>query len=109
MRRMTRDPRLWAALSYALGVLSGVLVLVYEKQDQYIRFHAMQSVLTFATVALVGLVLPTVPIVGDIGPVRVLYWASVFFLWILLMAKAVRGEAYRVPYLGDLAHAMSSK
>jgi len=109
MRGMARDPRLWRALSYGLGVLSGVLVLVYEKQDRYIRFHAMQSVLTFTAVALLGLILPTIPIVGDMGPVRGLYWAAVLFLWILLMAKAVMGEAYRVPYIGDLAHAMSSK
>lgn len=109
MRPMARDPRLWAALSYGLGLLSGAVVLVYEKQDQYIRFHAMQSVLTFAAVALIGLVLPTVPIIGDMGPVRGLYWTAVFCLWLLLMAKAVMGEAYRLPYIGDLAHAMSSK
>lgn len=105
---MKRDPKLWAALSYALGLLSGIIVLAVEKEDLYVRFHAMQSVLTFAAVAFLYVLLPTVPIVGGLGPVRVAFTMAVFFLWGLLIVKALMGEAYRLPYIGDVAHAMSA-
>lgn len=106
---MTRDPKLLAGLAYALGLVSGVIVLAVEKRDQYVRFHAMQSVLAFAAIALLYLLLPTVPVVGDFRGLRVAYTAGVAALWLLLMVKALQGEAYRLPYIGDLAHAMSSK
>jgi uncharacterized membrane protein len=105
---MKRDPKLWAALSYALGLLSGIIVLAVEKDDLYVRFHAMQSVLTFSAVAFLYVLLPTVPIVGGVGPIRVAFTMAVFFLWGLLIVKALMGEAYRLPYIGDVAHAMSA-
>lgn len=105
---MKRDPKLWAALSYALGLLSGLIVLAAEKDDLYVRFHAMQSVLTFSAVAFLYLLLPTIPIIGGIPPVRAAFSIAVFFLWVLLIVKALMGEAYRLPYIGDVAHAMSA-
>jgi len=45
---MNRDPNRWAALSYALGLISGIIVLSMEKRDGYVRFHAWQSVLAFS-------------------------------------------------------------
>lgn len=105
---MKRDPKLWAALSYVLGLLSGIIVLTVEKDDLYVRFHAMQSVLTFSAVAFLYVLLPTVPIVGGLGPIRVAFTVSVFCLWALLIVKALTGEAYRLPYIGDVAHAMSA-
>ena len=112
---MTRNPKLWAALSYVLGLISGVGVLAllgyveHESRDRYVRFHATQSVLAFSAIALVYVLLPTLPGVGNFGPIVVLYTAAVAVLWIWLMVKALQGEAWRLPYLGDLAHAMSSK
>lgn len=104
---MTRDPKLWAALAYVFGLMSGIGVLLVEKQDRYVRFHAMQSVLTFGAVAVVWVLLPTVPIVGDLRVLLGMYWAGVLALWGLLMWKALQGEAYRLPYIGDIAHSMT--
>lgn len=109
---MKRDPKLWAALAYTLGLISGIAVLLVAREkhdDQYVRFHAMQSVLTFAAIALSYILLPTIPIIGHIGAVRSLFTMAVFCLWVLLLVKAVSGEAYRLPYVGDLAHSMTSK
>lgn len=46
---------------------------------------------------------------GDFRGLRALFTVAVSFLWVLLMVKAIQGETYRLPYLGDLAHVMSSK
>ena len=105
---MRRDPKLLAGLSYALGLVSGAIVLTIEKEDLYVRFHAMQSVLTFSAVAFLYVLLPTIPVIGDIWPVRGTFTVAVFFLWGLLIVKAVMGEAYRLPYIGVVGHAMSA-
>ncbi len=104
----TRDPRLWAALSYALGLVSGLIVLSVEKTNPYVRFHAWQSVLVFSVAALASLLLPAVPVIGDWRVVIVLFYLSVVVLWIFLMVKALQGEQHRLPYLGDVAASLSS-
>lgn len=104
---MTRDPKLWAALAYVFGLISGITVLLMEKEDRYVRFHAMQSVLTFGAIAVLWVLLPTVPIVGDLRVLLGMYWAGVLALWGLLMWKALQGEAFRLPYIGDIAHSMT--
>lgn len=109
MPRLIRDPRLKAALAYALGLPSGIVVLMLEKHDAWVRFHAMQSVLAFGAAAFLYVLIPTVPVIGDIGAVRVAFSVAVACLWVMLMVKALQGDAYRLPYLGDLAQVMSSK
>ena len=104
----SRDPRRWAALSYALGLVSGLIILSIEKTDPFVRFHAWQSVLAFSVGALASLLLPTVPVIGDWAAVLVLFRLSVVVLWIVLMIKALQGEPYRLPYLGDIAASLSS-
>ncbi|MBK9241999.1 MAG: hypothetical protein IPL75_17525 [Acidobacteria bacterium] len=104
---MNRDPNRWAALSYALGLISGIIVLSMEKRDGYVRFHAWQSVLAFSVAAIVSLLLPTLPVVGDWRAVSVVFRLSVVALWVVLMMKALKGESYRLPYLGDIAASFS--
>ena len=99
----TRDPKRWAALSYAVGLISGVIVLSVEKTDSYVRFHAWQSVLAFAAAAAISMLLPTVPVVGDWGFTRVAFRLSVVILYVFLIVKALQGERYKLPFLGDLA------
>lgn len=105
---MIRDPKLVAALAYAVGLPSGLIVLAIERKDPYVRFHALQSVLVFAGVALVSLLLPTVPIVGHWPPVRFAFTMGAIGLWILLIVKSLQGEAYRLPYVGDIAATYSA-
>jgi uncharacterized membrane protein len=104
----TRDPRRWAALSYAVGLISGVIVLWVEKTDSYVRFHAWQSVLAFAAAAAISMLLPTVPVVGDWGVIRVAFRVSVIVLYVFLIVKALQGERYKLPLIGDLAANLSS-
>jgi uncharacterized membrane protein len=103
-----RDPKRWAALSYAVGLISGVIVLSVEKTDSYVRFHAWQSVLAFAAAAAISMLLPTVPVVGDWALTRVAFRLSVVALYVLLIVKALQGERYRLPLLGDLADKLSA-
>ena len=103
-----RDPKRWAALAYAVGLISGVIVLWLEKTDSFVRFHAWQSVLAFAAAAALSMLLPIVPIVGDWGFIRAAFRICVVTLYIFLIVKALQGERYKLPLIGDLAANLSA-
>jgi len=89
-----------AGLCYVLGWLSGLIFFLIEKEDQDIRFHAMQSLVVFGGLNIVQIVLsislvgiPLIPLIGIAGLV----------LWIFLMIKGFQGEKYKLPIVGDIA------
>ena len=104
----TRDPGRWAALSYSVGLISGIIVLSVEKHDNYIRFHAWQSVLTFAAAAAISMLLPSVPVIGGWGFTEVVFRLCLVCLYIVLIIKALTGERFKLPVVGDLASNLSS-
>jgi uncharacterized membrane protein len=101
------EPNLAGLLSYALGWITGLIMILLEKSNGFVRFHAMQSIITFgtATVFLIAFsILSRLHYVGVLFDV--LYWLVVVFsvvLWIVLMVKAYQGERYKLPIAGDLA------
>lgn len=111
------EPNLAAALSYILFIVSGVAFLVLERKSQFVRFHAMQSILFTATwfictiggaVAMIILGMISA-IIGFSGPLRLLGSAmnlisvGFFIVWVLLMVKAYQGDKWKLPVIGDLA------
>lgn len=101
MTQRFATPNVVAVLAYLGGALTGVVVLLVEKKDQFVRFHAMQSTVTFLLVLVANLLLRNIPVVGRLAylPLGV----AVTALWIALMAKAFMGERYKLPYIGDFA------
>lgn len=95
------EPRLAGLLCYLLGFVSGVVFLIVEKEDRYVRFHAYQSVATFAGLLVLSAVLGWVPVVGGIA--RALLGPASLILWIVLMVKAYQGERFKLPAVGDWA------
>ena len=97
---MTRlDASLAAALSYSFGAVTGILFLIIDKDRPFVRFHAMQSTV-FSIVASVGaLMLLGVPLLGRV--LYVLAIISAIVVWIRLMFRALRGDRYKLPYIGD--------
>jgi uncharacterized membrane protein len=97
----------WAGvLAYFFGFLSGLIVLLIEKENRFVRFHAMQSLVLFGGYFVLMWVLTSMAFLGlDI------LWALVslplnillFVLWIILMVKAYNGEEFRLPVIGDFA------
>ncbi len=95
------NPKLIAAVAYFGGLITGAVILVVEKQDRFVRFHAMQSVVVFVAVLVLHLVLAGLPLLGVV--LYLPFLIVVIALWVMLMVKAWRGETYKLPYLGDLA------
>jgi uncharacterized membrane protein len=91
-----------AALSYLVGFVTGIIFLVIEKENKFVRFHAMQSTLVFAGIVAVDILLQIVPILGALVVIFVVIPLSAI-LWLLLMFKAYQGEEFKLPLVGQMA------
>jgi uncharacterized membrane protein len=102
----TLAPRLAGFLCY-LGVwISGIVFLVIEKKNRWVRFHAAQSIVTFGTLWIGGIVLGWIPFIG--GFFSFILGVLGVILWIVLMVKAYNGERYKLPWAGDIAEMILS-
>jgi len=95
------------ALCYLLGLITGIVFLLLEKDDRFVRFHAMQSIIVSISLVIASIILGFIPILG---------WALGFLLnlaaialWVILMIKAYRGEEWEVPVLGRIAREQAAK
>ena len=95
------QPNVAALLSYLLGFITGIIFYLIEKENKFVRFHAMQSMVTFGGLFVLGLVLAVIPVIGW-GLMPIL-WVVETVLWILLMIKAYQGEMFKLPIAGDIA------
>ena len=90
-----------ALLSYLLGFITGIIFYVIEKDNKFVRFHAMQSIITFGALFVLNMVLAFIPVIGWI--LMPIISIAALILWIVLMVKAYQGENYKLPIIGDLA------
>ena len=90
-----------ALLTYLLGFVTGLVFLLIEKNNKFVRFHAMQSIVVFGSIFVVQWVVTFVPIIGII--VGGLLWLLAVALWVVLMVKAYQGEKFKLPLAGDIA------
>jgi uncharacterized membrane protein len=96
------DANVAAALSYLIGFVTGIIFLLVEKENKFVRFHAMQSTLVFAGIVAIDILLQIVPILGALVVVFVVIPVSAV-LWLLLMFKAYQGEDFKLPLIGQMA------
>ncbi len=93
------------ALCYVLGWVTGIVFYLLEKENKFVRFHAMQSILTFLPLTVIywifGWLLWWIPFIG--WAISVLIGLLMFILWIVLMIKAYQGEKFKLPIVGDMA------
>lgn len=96
-----------AFLCYVLGWISGLVIILIEKDDQFVRFHAMQSIITFGALTLLTIAFGSVFFIFGflIGLINLIG----IVLWILLMVKAYQGEKFKLPIIGDLAETWMDK
>lgn len=101
------EANLAALLSYLVGIVTGIIFYILEKDSKYVKFHAMQSILTFGFFFALNIFLSFIPVVG---------WALIplvgilsLILWIVLMIKAYQGEQFKLPIVGNMAEKQISK
>jgi uncharacterized membrane protein len=98
-------PERWErVLAYALGWISGLILLIIEQRNQTVRRHAAQSVVVFGGLSLLGLALTilggvfgAIPLIGPLfgglfGLLGGIVGAVTFAMWVLLMILAFFSE-----------------
>ena len=95
------DENIEGLLCYLLGFITGILFLLLEKENKFVRFHAMQSIATFVPLFVIYKVIAVIPIIG--GVITQLMVLLSLILWILLMYEAFNGEKFKLPVAGDFA------
>jgi len=95
------DENIAALLSYVAWWVSGIVFLLLEQDNKFIKFHAIQSIVVFGAVTLAAVVFGFVPVIGAF--LSWIIWALGVALWVVLMVKAYQGARYRLPVAGDLA------
>ncbi len=93
-------------LCYVLGWLSGLILLLIETENKFVRFHAVQSIIVFGALNIVGLVFGWIPWFGWV--ISSLIGGLAFVFWVVLMYKAYQRTMYKLPVAGDLAEKWSS-
>lgn len=102
-------PNLAGALSYLLGPVTGIIFLVLERSNNFVRFHAMQSTVLGVAWIIFSIALSVlsgiVPVIGWIFGllISVVLGIGGFILWLLLMWNAYQGKEWELPVVGPFA------
>jgi uncharacterized membrane protein len=113
----TRRPQanVIAALTYLLGFVTGLIFLYLEpyNQDDFIRFHARQSigfsVAWFAIAVVFGVFIAVLPrgLGALLNFILTLIDIALAVYWLFLMYKAYNGERYRIPEVADIVDSVA--
>ncbi len=106
---MGMDQNVAAGLSYIAGWVTGLIFFLMEKQNRFVRFNAMQSIILSATCTVfwifVGIASAVLPFAlsGVLSCVSGLVSLGVFITWIILLVNAFQGKYFKLPVIGDYA------
>lgn len=123
---MDMDENLASALSYVLMWLTGIIFYFMEKENKTVRFHAMQSILLFIPLQIIGYIFTGilgvtwttttyygygygVPTLSPFYYVGMAIWGISFILWLILMITAYQGKKIKIPVIGDIAEKQAEK
>lgn len=119
------ESNLAAALGYPIGVL-GLINFFIDKENKFVRFHGIQSVLYSAIVGavftVIWIVLAVIGVIAGqisgalgalIGIVTLLLFLLFLVIWFgaLLYSgyRAYKGETFKLPLVGNFAEKIASK
>ena len=108
-------PQNIAAAIACIPLIGGLIFYILEKQDQFVRFYAMQSIFfggiwfLFNVVSLVvHLIFGSVPAVGPFlsllwGLVAMLVHLAFLIVWVIMTVKAFTNVRWEIPFIGPIA------
>ena len=94
-----------AAFTYALGCITGVIFLMLEKQNDYVRFHAWQSCFAFLPLILMHAIFSW-SFAASIVFLCIDIIAIVFLAW-RAHRDAETLYRWKIWFIGDLAEKMN--
>ncbi len=94
-------------LCYVAWWVSGLIFLLIEPDNRFVRFHAVQSIYVFGIINIVIIVLNVIPLIGSVLAWIISMLALV--LWVVLMVKAYQGQMLKLPWAGERAERQVNK
>jgi len=106
------EPPFAAALAYLAGPFSGLIILLAERSNRFVRFHAWQAIIGLGGLGLLAVMLLLSAFLGlFLSPalfqtlyvgsgVAGLVWLGA---WAACLVKAFGGSAMKLPVAGNLA------
>jgi uncharacterized membrane protein len=112
------DPKVAAGLSYLVGII-GLIFFFIEKQNRFVRFHALQSILLSVSAIIAYVVLFIlffgVAVAANSGALATgitclfgLVGIALFIGWLIAMIQAFTGKFFKLPLIGDYAEKWSN-
>ena len=111
-------PRTAGVLAYLAGPVSGVIMLVAEPDQPFVRFHAWQSLialgaLSLAVAACYGAAFASLFFTANglsiMVRVATVVWIALLVLWAVLMWQAWKGRAWKLPIAGAWAEGLAAR
>lgn len=112
------DDNVAGALCYLFGLITGIIFLVIEKENRFVRYHAWQSIIVSGIVIILSIlvsiidtILVFIPIIGWIigGLLFAALGLGAFALWVYLLYQAYQGKMVKIPFAGDFAEKQLNK
>ncbi len=102
------DENIEGALCYLLGFVTGIIFLILEKDNKFIKFHAVQSIAIFLPLWVIAMLIGSTmfwsfELFAIFSMISTLVWLISLILWVILMFKAYQGEKFKLPITGDIA------
>lgn len=109
MAKVDTNRNMVAALSYLpfLAIFLSFVILLVEKDDKFIRFHALQSLMISVGYYILNILVNVVfsrgllALAGTfLGPLLAI---AVLAVWVISMVKAYQGNVVKWPVVGEFA------
>jgi uncharacterized membrane protein len=101
-----------------LGVILSIVFLVTEKENRFVKFHALQALFLVAAQIVVGIIVSMLGLLlgfafdaAGLGilsffvilGLRLILLLIFVIVWLVAGIKAYGGQWYKLPFIGDLA------
>jgi uncharacterized membrane protein len=107
------DENIAGMISYVLAFFSGLVVLVMERENKFVRFHALQSTIWFMFLCIISWVLSIFSRIWVLGfffgIAHTIVGVIGFVSWAYLIFMAYRGSTFKLPIIGDVVWAQVNK
>jgi uncharacterized membrane protein len=98
-------------LCYLFGWVTGLIFFLLEKENRFVRFHAMQSMLFFGGISILEGIIRFFEMLSNYTFMHVfgvdLFSSALglvsFIIWIVLIVRTSKGIYYKLPVIGDFA------
>ena len=115
------EPNIAGLLCYVLGWITGLIFYFVEKDNKFVRFHAMQSIITFGALNILQILIGIFSAIlvaiftamraytlaytfaTIMGILVTILWLVILALAIFLIIKAYQNETYKLPIAGKIA------